>query len=78
MFSMKDLPLHSSQRLVEEGEGYIDYEIRPRPTSDFIAKLLSRGEWLVVMKPETIAEKVVGVNQKAIDRYKKMKIFRSN
>ena len=57
-FYMEDLPIHPSQRKIGEGEGYVDYEIIMRPTSDFIGYVLSRGAWLKVIYPESVVNKV--------------------
>lgn len=46
---LKDVPLHSSQEIVEEFESYTDFELFIRPTYDFIQALLSQREQLVVM-----------------------------
>jgi len=45
--------------------------LRLKITSDFKSKLLSRGEWIEVLKPESLAEEILKWHQKAIDRYKK-------
>ncbi len=65
-FAMKYLPIHNSQKIVEEAEDHIDYEIKIRPTGDFLAHLLSRGRWLKVVEPEEIAEEVEGLHEEAI------------
>lgn len=57
-FYMEDLPVHPSQRKIADGEGYTDYEVYVRPTSDFIGYILSRGAWLKVMEPVSVAEMV--------------------
>lgn len=57
-FYMEDLPIHPSQNKVAEGEGYTDYEVYVRPTSDFIGHILSRGAWLKVLQPESVAQMV--------------------
>lgn len=65
-FAMKDLPLHHSQKVVEEAEDHIDYEIKIRPTSDFLAHILSRGRWLKVVEPEEIAQQIEELHVEAI------------
>lgn len=66
-FAMKFLPIHNSQKMVEEAEDHIDYEIKIRPTGDFLAHLLSRGRWLKVVEPEEIAEEVERLHEEAIE-----------
>ena len=65
-FSMRDLPLHHSQKMINEAEDYIDYELRLRPTSDFLAQLLSRGKWVKVIEPEEMAQRVEELHREAI------------
>lgn len=70
-YYMRDLPLHHSQREINSTEEYADFEIQVRPTSDFKTKLLSRGEWLEVIEPKSLAEEIVEWHKKAIERYEK-------
>lgn len=70
-FYLRDLPLHSSQREVDETDGYADFELFLRPTSDFKAHLLSRGEWLQVIQPQWLASDMQDLFQAAIQKYKK-------
>lgn len=64
---LRDLPLHKSQRLLEEGSDYTDFELFLRPTSDFLAALFSRAGWIRVLSPASLnavlltwAENMVG------------------
>ena len=70
-YYLRDLPLHHSQHEIQSTEEYSDFELRLKITSDFKSKLLSRGEWIEVLKPESLAEEILKWHQKAIDRYKK-------
>ena len=70
-YYLRDLPLHHSQREIHSTEEYSDFELRLKITSDFKAKLLSRGEWIEILEPKTLAEEIIEWHQKAIDRYKK-------
>ena len=70
-YYLRDLPLHLSQREVISTEEYCDFELRLKITSDFKSKLLSRGEWIEIIEPKTLADEIVEWHQKAIDRYKK-------
>lgn len=40
---LKSLPIHHSQRLIEDHEDYADFELRVAPTYDFIMRLLHDG-----------------------------------
>lgn len=66
---MEDLPVHQSQMKIAEGEGYVDYEIFMRPTSDFVGYILSRGTWLKVLSPQSLAEEVKQAHLKAAEMY---------
>ncbi|MBQ7279789.1 MAG: WYL domain-containing protein [Bacteroidales bacterium] len=57
-YAMHDLPLHNSQRQINKSDDYIDYELYLRPTSDFVAHILSRSSWLKVLEPLSLAEKI--------------------
>ena len=70
-YYLRDLPLHHSQREIKSTEEYSDFELHLNPTSDFKAKLLSRGEWIEILEPKSLAEEIVEWHQKAINRYKK-------
>ena len=58
-FYMRDLPLHHSQKMIEEGKDYIDYEVSLRPTEDFLGQILSRGPWVKIISPRELADKLV-------------------
>ena len=57
-YALPDLPLHHSQKKLKEGDDYVDFELFLRPTSDFLAQILSRGRWVKVLEPESIAQKI--------------------
>lgn len=64
-FAMKDLPLHNSQKVIEEAEDHIDYEVWLRPTSDFLAYLMSRGKWVEVVEPEEVRQQLEELHAEA-------------
>lgn len=70
-YYLRDLPLHHSQREIETTEEYTDFELQLKPTSDFKAKLLSRGQWVEVLEPQSLADEIIEWHKNAIDRYKK-------
>lgn len=51
---MKSLPLHRSQRLLEENDGYADFELFLAPTYDFVMGLLHVGTMIEVMSPASL------------------------
>lgn len=66
-FALRDLPLHHSQRELETGEDYVDFELRLHPTSDFLAQILSRGRWVKIISPEYIAQKIRNLHREAAE-----------
>lgn len=72
-YSMCDLPIHHSQMLIDEGDGYIDFEVYLRPTADFKAFIASKGQWLVVLSPLSLADDVMKIHQEALDKYAHMR-----
>ena len=57
-YYLKDLPLHNSQKLIREGTNYADYEYYLRPTADFNGDVLSWGNQLQVLEPQSLADEI--------------------
>ena len=72
-FGMHDLPIHPSQVQIAEGPDFIDYEVYLRPTSDFKAHCASKGQWLVVLTPQSLADEIVQIHAEGIKRYADMR-----
>lgn len=53
-YYLKSLPLHHSQRLIEDHGGYADFELYLAPTYDFIMKLLQAGSMIEVISPASV------------------------
>ena len=70
-YYLRDLPLHHSQRMINTTDDYADFELYLKPTDDFKAKLLSRGGWLEVQYPQSLANEIIEWHQNALNRYKK-------
>ena len=70
-YYLRDLPLHHSQRVLSSTDDYCDFELMLCPTSDFKSQLLSRGGWIKVLEPQSLADEIVEWHQNAITRYKK-------
>lgn len=68
-YYMRDLPIHPSQRLVAEGDGFSDYEVTLRPTEDFLGHLLSRGQWVRIMSPKEVEEQFLTMVRDVQERY---------
>ena len=70
-YYLRDLPLHHSQREINTTEEYTDFELKLKPTADFKAQLMSRGQWIEIMEPQSLADEIVEWHKNAIERYKK-------
>ena len=68
-YYLRDLPLHPSQREIATTDESTDFEFRIRPTSDFKAHILSRGEWLQVISPEWLVSDIQNWFHAAIAKY---------
>lgn len=69
---MQDLPVHHSQRMIAQGPGYCDFEVYLRPTSDFMAHVASKGQWLVVLSPQSVADDVIAIHREALEKYESL------
>lgn len=70
---IRDLPLHRSQEVMKEGADYTDYKYFIRPSRDFIAELLSKGDRIEVLSPASLRECLRQEHLKAAGRYEKQK-----
>ena len=57
---IKSLPLHHSQRLLEDNGEYADFEFFLTPTYDFVMRLLHVGAMMEVISPETLRKTMKG------------------
>lgn len=57
---LRSLPLHHSQRLLEDSGEYADFELFVRPTYDFVMKLLQFGGMIEVISPPTLRKTMKG------------------
>lgn len=67
---IKTLPLHHSQRVVEDNEKELRVELTLHPTHDFVMELLSYGDQVKVLRPRQLVNKVKEHHEKALNRYK--------
>ena len=68
-YYMRDLPLHHSQKVLAIKENHTDFELHLRPTTDFMAHLMSRGGWVQVISPRSLAGEIHQRHCEAIARY---------
>lgn len=70
-YYLRDLPLHHSQREIGKTEDYTDFELHIKLSFDFKTQLFSRGGWLQVLEPQSLADEMIKWHQSAVERYKK-------
>ena len=67
---MASLPLHESQRLLEDTGEYSDFELTVAPTYDLVMKLLSFGAMIEVIEPVTLRNTMRGWISELHEMYK--------
>ena len=68
-FYLRDLPIHSSQREIAEGDDFADFELYVRPTIDMSRHLLGLGNKIKILEPQWLADEVCSMHLDAISRY---------
>ena len=60
---IEEVPLHESQRKVKESKDgmYREYTLTVRPSRDFLQELLWHGRNIIVLKPESLKQEVIGI-----------------
>ena len=60
---IEELPLHESQQKVKESKDgmYREYTLTVRPSRDFLQELLWHGRNIIVLKPESLKQEVIGI-----------------
>lgn len=66
---LQSLPLHYSQKIVEEGDGYTTVTLNVAPTFDFIQEILSHREQIEVVAPETLRQELYDLITTMKNRY---------
>lgn len=66
---VRALPLHHTQREIENTDDYSIFEYRLRPTYDFIQELLSHGDDIEVLSPAWLRKEIKKVAEKMYKRY---------
>lgn len=66
---LRTLPLHHSQRELQSTPDYTDFAFDLRPTSDFLAQILSQGAGLEVLEPAYLREKMRQSIAESLKRY---------
>jgi predicted DNA-binding transcriptional regulator YafY len=66
---IKSLPLNESQEIIKDDEGELVIKLRLFITHDFLMELLSYGETVKVIKPDSLIELIKSTYQKALGQY---------
>jgi predicted DNA-binding transcriptional regulator YafY len=66
---VKSLPLHPSQEIIRDGKTGITLRVTMHITEDFIMELLSYGESVKVIEPESLADTLKVRYRKALALY---------
>lgn len=67
---LKSLPMHHSQRLIEDCGEYADFELFLAPTYDFVMKLLQVGAMIEVISPGHLRKTMKGWTKDMYNLYK--------
>ena len=67
---IKSLPLHHSQKLLEDKGEYADFDLFLAPTFDFIMRLLSAGSMIEVLSPISLRKTMKGYVSDMYNLYK--------
>ena len=66
---LRDLPLHHSQKELEQGDDYTDFELLLSPTADFFSPLLARGAAIKVLQPQWLADEIKRLHKESLELY---------
>ena len=73
---MRSVPLHHSQReIVTNGNESSDFEYHLNLTPELTSKLLSKGDWVEVLEPKELREKVKEQAQAIAELYRKKRFW---
>ena len=66
---IKTLPLHETQQVLIDNDKELQIKLNLYVTTDFIIELLSHGENVKVLKPESLAKEIKAAHQNALAKY---------
>lgn len=69
-YYMESLPLHHSQRMIEDCGEYADFELYLSPTYDFVMRLLQAGSMIEVISPASLRRTMKGWIAEMYELYK--------
>jgi len=67
--SMRDLPIHFSQKEIFTSDEYSDFEVTLRPTLDFSGYIVSRSSLVKVLEPQWLANEIKDTHRDAFKLY---------
>ncbi len=68
---IEEVPLHESQQKVKESKDgmYREYTLTVRPSRDFLQELLWHGRNIIVLKPESLRQEMIGILKNMMESY---------
>ncbi len=66
---IKSLPLHETQEIMEDNENELRIRLKLFVTHDFLMEVLSHGESVRVIQPQSLIEELTNVYRKALTQY---------
>ena len=66
---IKSLPLHESQVVLEDNQEEVLIKLNLVVTHDFLMEILSHGEYVKVIKPESLVDDIKNAYQQALAQY---------
>lgn len=69
VYYLRDLPLHHTQKEIVTEADYSDFEMHLRITADFFSPLLSRGAYIKVLEPQSLADDIKKMHEEAAKLY---------
>ena len=68
---IEEVPLHESQQKVKESKDgmYREYTLAVRPSRDFLQELLWHGRNIIVLKPESLKQQMIGILKNMMESY---------
>ena len=69
-YYMRTLPMHHSQRELFSCDDYADFELTLRPTYDFYMRLMSWGNMIKVLEPQSLQDELRKWLRKTMEGYR--------
>lgn len=67
---IKEVPIHHSQRIVDENENWTDFSLFLRPTYDFKQELLWQRDKLAVISPDWLRDDMIDILNRMTESYR--------